>query len=67
MPGRKRSGRKPDKKPRARKERNVPRDENGSALPIVDQVDGSFECGNCGGTFPTSEEAAAHLAEAHPA
>jgi hypothetical protein len=58
---------KPERKPRARKERSVPRDGNGSALPIVEQVDGSYECGNCGASFPTSEEAAAHLAEAHPA
>jgi hypothetical protein len=58
---------KPERKPRARKEKNVPRDENGDALPIVEQVDGAYECGNCGASFPTSEEAAAHLAEAHPA
>ncbi len=58
---------KPEKKPRARKEREVPRDGNGHVLPIVEQVAGTFECGNCGASFPTSEEAAAHLAEAHPA
>ena len=58
---------KPEKKARPRKEKSIPRDDNGDALPIVDQVDGSFECGNCGQSFPTSEEAAAHLAEAHPA
>ena len=58
---------KPERKPRARKEREVPRDGNGHVLPIVEQVDGSFECGNCGVSFPTREEAAAHLSEAHPA
>jgi hypothetical protein len=58
---------KPERKPRARKERNVPRDGNGDALPIVEQTDGSWECGECAAAFPTSEEAAAHLAEAHPA
>jgi hypothetical protein len=57
---------KPEKKPRARKERSVPRDGNGYALPIVEQVDGSFECGNCSASFPTSEEAKAHLDAAHP-
>jgi hypothetical protein len=58
---------KPEKQPRARKEREVPRDGNGQVLPIVAQVDGSFECGNCAASFPTREEAAAHLEEAHPA
>src|SRR5688572_24528566 len=57
---------RPERKPRARRERNVPRDGNGAALPIVEQVDGNYECGNCGASFPTTEEAAAHLAEAHP-
>jgi hypothetical protein len=58
---------KPEKKTRARKERTVARDGNGHALPIVEQTDGSYECGNCGDSFPTSEEAVAHLAEAHVA
>jgi hypothetical protein len=58
---------KPEKKPRSRKEREVPRDGNGQVLPIVEQVDGSFECANCAASFPTRDEAAAHLAEAHPA
>jgi hypothetical protein len=58
---------KPERKPRARKEREVPRDGNGQVLPIVEQVDGSFECGNCAASFPTRDEAAAHLSEAHSA
>jgi hypothetical protein len=58
---------KPERKPRTHKERKVPRDGNGHVLPIVAQVDGTFECGNCGVSFPTSEEAAAHLDAAHPA
>jgi hypothetical protein len=58
---------KPEKKQRARKERDVARDGNGQVLPIVEQVDGSFECGNCAASFPTREEAVAHLSEAHPA
>jgi hypothetical protein len=58
---------KPEKKSRPRKEREVPRDENGQVLPIVEQVDGSFECGNCAASFPTREEAASHISEAHPA
>jgi hypothetical protein len=33
----------------------------------VEQVDGSFECGNCAASFPTRDEAAAHIGEAHPA
>jgi hypothetical protein len=56
---------KPERKPRQRKERDVPRDSNGQVLPIVEQVDGAFECGNCAASFPTQDEAAAHLAEAH--
>jgi hypothetical protein len=52
---------------RTRKERNVSRDGNGHVLPIVEQVDGTFECANCSATFPTREEAAAHIGEAHPA
>ena len=58
---------KPEKKSRPRKERELPRDGNGQVLPIVEQVDGSFECGNCGVGFPTRDEAATHLSEAHPA
>jgi hypothetical protein len=58
---------KPERKPRARKEREVPRGEYGTVLPIVEQVDGSFECGNCAASFPTRDEAAAHLSAAHPA
>jgi hypothetical protein len=58
---------KPERKARARKEREVPRDGNGQVLPIVEQVDGSYECGNCAASFPTRDEAAAHLSEAHPA
>jgi predicted RNA-binding Zn-ribbon protein involved in translation (DUF1610 family) len=58
---------KPEKRPRARKEREVARDGNGNALPIVEQTDGQFECGNCGASFPTRDEAAAHLSEAHTA
>jgi hypothetical protein len=30
-------------------------------------VDGTFECGNCGASFGTSDEAKAHLDQAHPA
>jgi hypothetical protein len=58
---------KPEKQPRARKEPDVPRDGNGHALPIIEQTDGQFECGNCGASFSSQAEAAAHLAEAHPA
>jgi hypothetical protein len=58
---------KPEKKPRTRKERTIPRDGNDQALPIVAQVDGTFECGNCGASFATSEAAKAHLDAAHPA
>jgi hypothetical protein len=57
---------KPERKPRLRKERSIPRDGNGHALPIVGQVDGTFECGNCSASFPTSAEAKAHLDAAHP-
>jgi hypothetical protein len=45
----------------------MPRDGNGNALPIVEQVDGAYECGNCAASFPTREEAVAHISEAHPA
>jgi hypothetical protein len=51
---------------RTRRQKDVPRDEGGHALPIVEQVDGSFECGNCGASFGSSEEAKAHLDAAHP-
>jgi hypothetical protein len=33
---------KPEKPKRARRERTIPRDGNGHALPIVEQVDGTF-------------------------
>jgi hypothetical protein len=52
---------------RSRRQKDIPRDQNGHALPIVEQVDGTFECANCSVSFPTREEAAAHIAEAHPA
>ena len=58
---------KPERKSRQRKEREVSRDGNGNVLPIVEQLDGSFECGNCAASFPTREEAAAHIGAAHPA
>jgi hypothetical protein len=58
---------KPERKPRARKEREVARDPNGTVLPIIEQTDGTHECGNCGMGFATRDEAAAHLGEAHPA
>jgi hypothetical protein len=59
---------KPEKKTtRARRQKDVPRDTNGQALPIVAQVDGTFECGNCGASFATSDEAKAHLDAAHSA
>jgi hypothetical protein len=57
---------KPEKPKRERKGREIPRDGNGHPLPIVEQVDGSFECGNCGASFGSSEEAKAHLDAAHP-
>ena len=58
---------KPEKKTRSRKEREVPKDGNGNVLPIVEQPDGSFECGHCDASFPTSEAAATHLSEVHVA
>jgi hypothetical protein len=59
---------KPQKKGgRSKREQTVAKDGNGNVLPIVEQVDGSFECGNCAASFPTREEAASHIAEAHPA
>jgi hypothetical protein len=57
---------KPERQGRSRKGREIPRDGNGHALPIVEQVDGTFECANCSASFPTREEAVAHVAEAHP-
>ena len=47
---------KPERKARARKEKDIPRAENGEALPIVEQTDGNWECGECGASFPTSDE-----------
>jgi hypothetical protein len=58
---------KPERKPRTRRQKDVPRDGNGHALPIVAQVDGTFECANCSASFPTREEAVTHVSEAHPA
>jgi hypothetical protein len=58
---------KPERQSRARKEKDVTRDGNGQVLPIIEQTDGAFECGNCGASFPTQAEAAAHLEAAHPA
>jgi hypothetical protein len=63
---------KPERKKRERKPTTanggpVPTDANGHALPIVEQTDGKFECGECGASFETSDEAAAHLTEVHPA
>jgi hypothetical protein len=58
---------KPERKPRTRRQQDVPRDPNGHALPIVAQVDGTFECANCSASFPTREEAVSHITEAHPA
>jgi hypothetical protein len=58
---------KPERKPRTRREKDVPRDPNGHALPIVEQVDGTFECANCSASFPTREGAVNHVSEAHPA
>jgi hypothetical protein len=52
---------------RTRRQKDIPRDENGHALPIVEQVDGTFECANCSASFPTRAEAVAHIREAHPA
>jgi hypothetical protein len=58
---------KPARKPaRTRRQKDLPRDGNGHALPIVEQVDGTFECANCSASFPTREEAVAHIGEAHP-
>jgi hypothetical protein len=56
-----------EKPKRARRGRTVSRDGNGHVIPMVEQVDGTFECANCSASFPTREEAAAHIAEAHPA
>jgi hypothetical protein len=58
---------KPERKTtRTRRQKDIARDQNGHALPIVEQVDGSFECANCSASFPTREEAVAHISEAHP-
>jgi hypothetical protein len=51
---------------RTRRQKDVPRDGNGHALPIVAQVDGTFECANCSASFPTRDEAVAHIGAAHP-
>jgi hypothetical protein len=37
------------------------------ALPIVEQVDGTYECGECSSAFESREAVEAHLAEFHPA
>jgi hypothetical protein len=63
---------KPERKKRERRPTTangepVPTDGNGHALPIVEQTTGKFECGECGQSFDTQEEAAAHIAEVHPA
>jgi hypothetical protein len=63
---------KPERKKQERKATTpngepVPTDGNGHALPIVEQVDGKYECGECGQPFDSQEEAAAHIAEGHPA
>jgi hypothetical protein len=63
---------KPERKKRERKSTTangepVPTDGNGHALPIIEQTDNRFECGECGASFETSDEAAAHIAELHPA
>jgi hypothetical protein len=57
---------KPERK-RSRRQNDIPRDGNGHALPIVEQVDGTFECANCSASFPTREEAVSHISAAHPA
>jgi hypothetical protein len=48
-----------------RRRKEAPKNGNGDVLPIIEQVDGRFECGNCGTSFPTQAEAAAHIEEAH--
>jgi hypothetical protein len=63
---------KPERKKRERKPTilngdPVPTDGNGHALPIIEQTTGQFECGECGASFDTHDEAAAHIAEVHPA
>ena len=63
---------KPERKTRSRKPKgestsDAPTDANGHVLPIIEQVDGNFECGECGAAFPTTDEVTAHLAEAHGA
>jgi hypothetical protein len=50
---------------RTRRQKDVPRDGNGQVLPIVEQVDGTFECANCSASFPTRDEAEAHVTKAH--
>jgi hypothetical protein len=52
---------------RTRQQPEPAKDANGHVLPIIEQTDGAFECGNCGASFPTQAAAAAHLEEAHPA
>jgi hypothetical protein len=44
-----------------------PKDGNGHTLAIVEQTTGKFECGECGQGFDSQDEAAAHIAEVHPA
>src|SRR4051794_28653700 len=53
---------------RSRKSRAKP-DVSGAppnpTLPIVQTLDDQYECGECGSVFPTSDEVAQHLEEAH--
>jgi hypothetical protein len=58
---------KPEGKRKRQTKPEAAKDGNGHVLPIIEQTDGAFECGNCGASFPTQAEAAAHLEEAHPA
>jgi hypothetical protein len=62
---------KPERKARTRKPKTpteqVPTDEDGHALPIIERLDDQFECGECGRSFATREEAAEHGSVIHTA
>ena len=61
---------KPERKRKERKPKPVEApvtDGNGHALPIVERLDETFECGECGRTFATREEASEHFSVVHTA
>ena len=55
------------KSKRSRRRADVePSEASGTTLPIIEQLTGEYECGNCGSAFATRDEVEAHLAEVHP-